>query len=190
MGKKRKVVLLNGSPRKKGNTATALGWVEQALEEQGAKLRRHDLHKLDFRGCVHCDSCKAHDEAPACKLKDDLSEVLDDVVWADAVVVASPVYCWKVSGPTAAALDRFYCFFKDSGRSLIEGKQVAGVFTAGGEENDGLDLCVEMLKRLCAYGRAAYRGSLAGVRCEEPPQTRKRKDLERQAQALAKKLCH
>ncbi|HOX44135.1 MAG TPA: flavodoxin family protein [Myxococcota bacterium] len=188
MGKKLKVVLLNGSPRRKGNTATALGWVEQALEEQGAKLRRHELHWLAFRGCLHCDSCKRRDEAPACKLRDDLREVLDDVVWADALVVASPVYCWKVSGPTAAALDRFYCFFKESGRSLIEGKQVAGVFTAGGDKRDGLDLCVEMLKRLSAYGRAAYRGSLAGVRCDEPAQTRERKDLQRQARALAARL--
>jgi len=45
-----------------------------------------------------------------------------------------------------------------------------------------------MLKRLCAFGRAEYRGSLAGVHCGEPKETRKRKELRRQARALAEEI--
>jgi multimeric flavodoxin WrbA len=188
MGKKKRAVILQGSPRKKGNTAIALGRLEDALEAAGYRLVRHELYRLDFRGCVHCDHCKSRERRPACKLKDDLTEVLDDAHRAALVVVASPVYCWKVSGSASTALDRFYCFFKNSGQSLLAGKQLAGVFTAGGDANDGLDLCQEMLKRLAAFGQARYAGSLVAAGCRTPAETRQRRELVRQARALVQGL--
>jgi multimeric flavodoxin WrbA len=109
--------------------------------------------------------------------------VLERIPHARAIVVASPVYCWSVSGCTSAALDRFYCLFKGPG--FLRGRRVAGVFTAGGDAFDGMDLCVEMLRRICEYGGADYAGTLAGVECDTPAATRKRTDLKRAAEKLA-----
>lgn len=178
------VVILNGSPRRNGNTASVLKWLEQALAKTGFDLARHDLYRMKFKGCAHCDRCKQVAHETACRLNDDLRPVLDEIARAKVIVVASPVYCWSVSGCTSAALDRFYCFFKDRG-SLISGKKMVGVFTAGGDLFDGMDLCVDMLKRLCEYGEADYSGTLAAGSCGEPSATRRRKDLKRAAEELA-----
>jgi multimeric flavodoxin WrbA len=180
----RSIVILNGSPRVRGNSAVVVGWLERELQKRGLTPVRHDLYRLRFAGCAHCDSCKKVPRRPGCRLKDDFAPVLDRIAKAPGIVVASPVYCWSVSGCTSAALDRFYSLFKDE-RSLIAGKKVAGVFTAGGDAFDGMDLCVDMLRRICEYGEAEYVGTLAGVSCDTPGSTRKRSDLRRQAASLA-----
>jgi multimeric flavodoxin WrbA len=186
LAKPKKVVVLNGSPRLRGNTAVVLGWVEGALRRRGWQVQHHDLYFMDFSGCAHCEACKRARRAPICSKRDDLLAVLQGIPRASAIVVASPVYCWSVSGCTSAALDRFYCLFKGPG--FLRGKRVAGVFTAGGDAFDGMDLCVSMLQRICEYGEADYAGTLAGVECDTPATTRKRTDLKRAAGRLAAEL--
>ncbi len=180
----RNIVILNGSPRSRGNTAVVLEWLERELSRRGFSPVRYDLYRMRFSGCAHCDSCKKVSRRPGCRLKDDFTPVLDRIARARGLVLASPVYCWSVSGCASAALDRFYSLFKD-GPGLMRGKKVAGVFTAGGDAFDGMDLCVEMLRRICEYGEAEYLGTLAGVNCDTPASVRKRPDLRRQAAQLA-----
>lgn len=180
-------VVLFGSPRKAGNTAAASALVERALAQR-FRVRRHDLYRMDFRGCAHCDGCKQDDRGPACRLRDDFATALADIAGARVVVVASPVYCWSVSGCMSAALDRLYCCFKDSGKSLLAGKKFLGVFSAGGDAFDGMDLCVSMLQRLCQYGKADYCGTLAAVECERPRDVARRQELARAARRLVHAL--
>ena len=186
--KAQRIAILNGSPRPRGNTAVALGFLTQELERGKPILSKHDLYRLRYRGCAHCDLCKAREDEPGCALKDDFQKALADIVRSDVVLVASPVYCWSVSGCLSAALDRFYCLFKESGKSLMQGKRIAGVFTAGGDAFDGMDLCVAMMKKLSAYAGAEYVGTLAAAGCATPEQTAKRADLKRAARALARSL--
>jgi multimeric flavodoxin WrbA len=186
-GRNNRVVILNGSPRRQGNTAVVRGWLEAALKKRGLAIERYDLYWLSVLGCAHCDHCKHFQKEPACRLRDPFRPVLDRLVRARAIVVASPVYCWSVSGCTGAALDRFYSLFKDRG-CLFAGKKLAGVFTAGGDAFDGMDLCVDMLKRICDYGQAEYAGTLAGGNCDRPSDTRRRKDLKKAAEDLAAAL--
>lgn len=181
---KASAVVLFGSPRPSGNTAAACALLERALARR-FRIQRYDLYRMDFRGCAHCDGCKRDDRGPACRLRDDFGPALEAIAAARVVVVASPVYCWSVSGCTSAALDRLYCCFKDSGASLLAGKKFLGVFTAGGDAFDGMDLCVAMLQRLCQYGQAEYSGTLAVPECETPADIARRKELARAARGLA-----
>jgi multimeric flavodoxin WrbA len=183
----RTAVVLNGSPRPRGNTAVVIGWLEDALGARGFEVERVDLYRMAFKGCAHCERCKEVPDRPGCALKDPFSPLLDRIVAADLVVLASPVYCWAVTACAKAALDRFYALFKGD-RSLVEGKRFAGLFTAGGDAFDGMDLCVETLRRIVEYGKADYVGTIAAVDCGEPGDVRRMTQVRRAAGRLARAL--
>lgn len=177
-------IILNGSPRPHGNTTTVVKWLSNDLRKHDWQINSHNLYTLNIRGCSHCNKCKSIEEAPGCVIKDDLIEILNQIVAANMLVVASPVYCWKVSGCMSNAIDRFYSLFKE-GRNLIKNKQILGVFTAGGDHFDGVDLCVEMLKRICDFSGAKYAGTVAATYCTSPEELEKRESLKREISQLA-----
>jgi multimeric flavodoxin WrbA len=103
-----KVMAVNGSPRKKWNTATLL---EQALEgaaAQGAETRLIHLYDLDFKGCISCFSCKMRngESYGKCAVQDDLAPIYAEIREADALIQGSPIYFGDVSGEMRSFLDR------------------------------------------------------------------------------------
>lgn len=155
-------IILNGSPRRQGNTAVLVGWLQDALREHGWQFATHNLYQLNFKGCAHCDACRKNATAHGCVLRDDFISILDAISNVQLMIIASPVYCWCVSGCTAAALDRFYALLKDEeGGSLLAGKKFLGAFTSGGDMFEGMELCATMLKNLCRYAGATYAGTIA-----------------------------
>lgn len=104
-----KVIGINASPRKKGNTATLVGTVLRAAEQKGAEVRLVNLRELQMNPCIHCDGCKK--ELGTCVQKDDLSPLLQDLMAADAIVLGTPVYWWHLPAQTKMLTDRFYCYF-------------------------------------------------------------------------------
>ncbi|MBI5525100.1 MAG: flavodoxin family protein [Deltaproteobacteria bacterium] len=188
MKKGKTALVLNGSPRAKGNTAVVTQWFENALRRNGWAVTRFELHRLSYKGCAHCSTtCKKTSDRPGCALDDHLTPVLDEIAAARLIAIASPIYCWSVSGCTKAALDRFYCLFKNNG-SLADGKKMVGLFTAGGDAFAGADLAVEMLKRIAEYGKAECAGTIAATGCDSPADLRRRKDIKAAVDALAGKL--
>ena len=87
-----KVLLINGSPRKKGNTFLALSEAAKTLEQQGIDTEIVQIGVKPVRGCIACAQCKIK-QLDRCVFDDDvcnrISEKLDDV---DALIVGSPVY--------------------------------------------------------------------------------------------------
>jgi len=134
------ILILNGSPRPNGNTATLINWLKNALQNGELIVSQHDLYPLNFKGCKHCDACKKISENPACILQDDFTPILENIVAANIIVIASPIYCWSFSGCMSTALDRFYCLFKQNSPCLFAGKKFVGLFTAGGDYFDGMEL--------------------------------------------------
>ena len=103
-----KVIAINGSPRKKWNTAMLL---EQALEgaaSQGAETELIHLYDLDFKGCTSCFSCKLKDgkSSGKCAMRDGLTPVLDKIADADAFVLGSPIYFGTVTGEMRSFMER------------------------------------------------------------------------------------
>ena len=91
------VISIFGGPRKKGNTATILGWVEEELKSLGHQIERINLSSKQVNGCVGCLKCKDKLNEPGCVQKDDGTFIIDRMVASDVVIYASPFYYWGFS---------------------------------------------------------------------------------------------
>lgn len=174
-------LLLNGSPRKNGNTAVLVKSVEEALTKHKQKFSRYDLYDLNIKGCSHCNACKKIADKPACIIKDDAIEILDAMTKADVIFMFSPVYCWSFTGCLSSLHDRMYCLFKTEigAPSLIANKKIIGAFTAGGEAFDGMQYCVGALRDITQYGNAEYYRTISAPLCTTPEELKSRTDLKK-----------
>lgn len=96
----KKVIGINASPRKTGNTATMIHSALDGAKAAGAETEFIQLSDLHYSGCKSCFSCKLLNSPGfgKCALKDDLTEVIEKVLAADAVIIGSPVYFGDVTG--------------------------------------------------------------------------------------------
>ena len=101
-----KVVLINGSPHRKGNTFIALSEVAGALEKEGVQTEIIQLGIKAVQGCIACNKCA---ELGHCVFQDTLyNQVREALQEADGIVVGSPVYYAGPNGELCALLDRVF----------------------------------------------------------------------------------
>ena len=101
-----KVVLINGSPHRKGNTFIALSEVAGALEKEGVQTEIIQLGIKAVQGCIACNKCA---ELGHCVFQDPLyNQVREALQEADGIVVGSPVYYAGPNGALCALLDRVF----------------------------------------------------------------------------------
>lgn len=102
-----KIIAINGSPRRTGNTATFLHKALEGAASVGADTECIDLYSLNYKGCLSCFYCKRKDkEHGTCIIKDDLAPVLEKVKAADAVLFGSPIYFMNITSGMQAFLER------------------------------------------------------------------------------------
>ena len=103
-----KVLLINGSPRAKGNTFIALSEVANTLQEAGVETQIVHIGTQAVRGCVACGACRKNNTHCAFSdaLYDQLRQILDEGI--DGLVVGSPVYYAGPNGSLCALLDRLF----------------------------------------------------------------------------------
>lgn len=99
------VLMINGSPHGKGNTAIALREMEQIFEAQGIETEIVHVGNQDIRGCIACQSCKKNG---ACVFHDLVNETAPKFEACDGLVVASPVYYASANATLIAFLDRLF----------------------------------------------------------------------------------
>ncbi len=129
-----KVVTINGSPKKNGNTATALDAVTAALTENGIETERIDIGTRAIHGCIACGKCFEMKNR-RCILDDDiLNATLETVFTADGIVVGSPVHYAGIGGALKSFLDRAF-FVAAANSGLFRHKAAAGIVAVrrGGE---------------------------------------------------------
>jgi len=128
-----RVLCINGSPRKKSNTAKIMAAFQEVAEEFGAKVKKATLGKLDYQGCVACGACKRN--AEECVLKDDISPVLRKMARADIVVLGSPIYYGDLTSQMKAFVDRTYAFLTPDYKSRLNpGKTLVMILPQGDPE--------------------------------------------------------
>ncbi len=105
----KKVIIVNGSPRKNFNTAKLLKEAARGAEESGAEVEFFHLYDLNYKGCISCLACKRKGVAQKglCFFKDGLTPLLEKCLNADAVIVGSPVYHSYPSGMFRCFMERF-----------------------------------------------------------------------------------
>ncbi len=100
-----KVLMLNGSPKKNGNTARALEEVKKALTEDGCEVEILHVGGLAVRGCISCASCF---KTGKCAIDDIVNELAPKLEEADGLVFGSPVYYASANSTLTAILDRLF----------------------------------------------------------------------------------
>ena len=100
-----KVLMLNGSPRAKGNTALALEEMKKIFDAEGIETELIQLGQRDIRGCIACNRCK---ETGKCVFDDLVNEVAPKFEACDGLVVGSPVYFASANATLVAFLTRLF----------------------------------------------------------------------------------
>lgn len=100
-----KVLMLNGSPRKGGNTEIALREMEAVFAQSGVEVETVALGGKDIRGCIACNRCG---ELGRCVFEDEVNVLAKKFEEADGLVVASPVYYASANGTLVSCLDRLF----------------------------------------------------------------------------------
>ncbi len=105
-----KVFAVNGSPRKKWNTATLLEKALEGAASQGAETELVHLYDLDYKGCISCFACKLKGGKSygRCAINDGLTPLLDKLSNADAFVLGSPIYFGTVTGEMRSFMERLF----------------------------------------------------------------------------------
>ena len=101
-----KVLTLLGSAKKKGNTATALKWVEDELKSLDHEVESIYLNSKTINGCLGCAKCKEKPDEIGCIQNDDAAEILEKIIDADLTIFASPLYFWGVTSQLKSIIDR------------------------------------------------------------------------------------
>jgi multimeric flavodoxin WrbA len=135
-----KILAVNGSPRRDGNTAKLLHEIVKGAEAQGAEATYYDLVDMEVKDCLACMHCKKEAE---CAQDDDMGEIYDRIKAADVVVLGSPVYMGGETGQTKCFVDRLYALLspgqegRGSYSTRLEGKKkVIVLFTCGRFDGD------------------------------------------------------
>ena len=118
-----KVLLINGSPRKNGNTFLALSEIAKQLSTHGIEAEILQIGNKYTRGCIVCGTCKAKANN-RCVFDDDMcNQVNEKMATSDALIVGSPVYYGQPNGSVLALVQRMFY----SAGSLYANKPAAAV---------------------------------------------------------------
>ena len=160
------------SPRVDGNTERILQWIEGALRQGQHQVERVHINPLDVRDCVACLACAESADEPGCAIRDDVPRIFEKLIEADAVVFASPLYMWGVSGPMKSLYDRTLCLVRGWGtpehRSFVDGTRIAQLITCAGGDGENTEPVTTCFERLAYFLKADSRGTLVFPNCTEP----------------------
>ena len=155
MKKGNTVLILLGSPRKKGNSAILAEEIAAGARSAGADVETVYLHGLNIAPCRSCYHCQKPDST-GCAIDDDMQRVYASMTASDAWVIASPVYWFTMLAQIKTWMDR--CFaFPAYARDAFQGKKIAVAMSYGGD--DPFDSgCVNALRTFQdAYGYVGAR---------------------------------
>ncbi|MEO1403668.1 MAG: flavodoxin family protein [Cyanobacteria bacterium J06635_1] len=168
MSESQKLLILVGSPRRAGNSATLAAAVQRGAEaaETQVSLRFIDDSISSF--LRDCRTCRLPDGE--CAIADHFRTLFfDDFLPADGVVFCSPVYWYGLSAQTKAFFDRTFCYYAASyphSEQVIEqmsGKRV-GLVLASEETYPGASLgVVHQIQEYCRYTHSEFMGVVRGV---------------------------
>ena len=140
------ILILQGSPRAKGNTAWMAEEYKNAAEEAGHKVTIVNVAKKKIAGCLACEYCHTKGNG-ACVQKDDMQELYPLLAEAEVLVIASPIYYFTLSAQIQAPIQRFYSMLKPANikkTALLLSSNSPGVYDAAITE-------YKLLSGFCGY---------------------------------------
>ena len=122
-----KLLILNGSPRPKGNTKQMIQAFCEGLASAGHEYDVFDVCRMNIHGCLACEYCHTKGQGQ-CVQKDDMQKIYEKLQEAEMLVIASPIYYHGLSGQLKCTIDRFYAAYPERPAKL---KKVAMFLSSG-----------------------------------------------------------
>lgn len=156
-----KILVLNGSPRPRGNTKQMIEAFKEGAESASHQVNVVDVCKMKISGCLACEHCHGKGNG-TCVQKDDMQEIYSLLKESEMLVLASPIYYHGISGQLKCTVDRFYAAaYPQKPKHL---KKAAMILSSGDDhmydgamfsyEGDFLDyLGLENMGVVTAYGK-------------------------------------
>jgi multimeric flavodoxin WrbA len=166
-----RIMTILGSPRRRGNTAKVLGWIEEQFQAGGHELDQANILDYRVQGCGECMGCQKGTHE-LCSIGDDANMLYRRMVAADLVLIAAPVFCWGFPAQLKGLIDRMFCLMDVTGvrprTPWRAGKPFGLLLTGGGEEAGNGELVVRGFEQLVQWvqGRMAGHWFVGG--CTEP----------------------
>ena len=165
-----KITVLQGSSRKKGNTARVLTWVEEELIGLDHDVDSIYLHSKNLKGCLGCGKCKEKPDTIGCVQRDDVPEILEKMINSQLVIFSSPLYFWGFSSQIKTIIDRTYGLYtkEPEHTSLVDGQRQALIATGAGAYEDNAEGMIAAFGRMQKYHKAINAGELFVGSCTTP----------------------
>lgn len=113
----KKIVILNGSPRRNGNTSALVEAFVRGAESVGNEVTEFFLDRMEIHGCKGCFGGHSSQACP-CVQKDDMDKIYPAVRESEVIVLATPLYYWNMSGQIRTAIDRLFALEEGDGNLL------------------------------------------------------------------------
>ncbi len=164
-----KIILLQGSPNIKGSTNILSENFIKGAEEAGHTVIRYDVAKMNIKPCTGCVACGY--EGP-CVQKDDNEKIRKEILSADMIVFATPLYYYGMSAQLKIVTDRFCAY-----NSSITGKHMkSALLTVAWNSDDWTFEALEShYKTLVRYLDFEDCGMVLGLGCGSPAMTKRSK---------------
>lgn len=184
--KTKNILILKGSPRERGNSATLAERAAEGARAAGAQVESIYLHGLDIRACDACDECA---DTNICVIQDDMNIIYPRLTAADAIIFATSIYWFTYSAQLKLCIDRWYAFQGNNYRDVSYKK--IGIILSYGDENleiSGGINAINTFKSMSRYLKSDIAGIVHGSMSAIGDADR-RPDLLQQAFELGKLLA-
>ena len=182
-----KILVVQGSSRKKGNSIALAEQIAKGAESVGAVAERIYLHDKNISPCQACYACQRPDSS-GCAIDDEMQPIYKKLIDADCWIIASPVYWFTMSAQTKLFMDR--CFALQAyKKDAFAGKRIAIAMSYGDTDtfNSGCVNALRTFQDAFGYVGANLVGMVYGS-AEKPGEIKTNQSLMDQAEALGKKL--
>jgi multimeric flavodoxin WrbA len=165
----KKVVIISASPRRHGNSDLLCDRFMAGAQDAGHQVEKIFLREMKIKYCCACDGCKRN--GGTCVQKDDMAEILEKILAADVMVMATPVYFYTMDAQMKTLIDRTYAKFTE-----ISNKDMYFIVTAADTRKESLERTIEGFRGFTScfsglnekgiiYGTGAWKvGDITGSR--------------------------
>ena len=154
---KKKILVISASPRKGGNSDLLCDQFISGATEAGHPIEKMSLRDKTVNYCTACDACQGN--GGRCVHKDDMAEILDKMINADVLVMATPVYFYSMNAQMKTLIDRTYARY-----TAVSDKELYFIITAAVGNKELLERTLESFRgfSVCLSG-AKERGVVYGT---------------------------